>query len=672
LRLGETFCAEGVTYYFDTCGNPAGVKQNCECGCNPDHTGCQTCQGCTERDRTICQNGGTYWVDSCGHLGDLIEQCQCGCSLDGLTCESCPGCTPNVATTCQGDVTYWMDSCGNLGEVIDACACGCNPEHTGCQTCADCTPGAGTTCQGGVKYWIDSCGNLGPVIETCACGCDAAGVGCANCTCTPDCSGKQCGPDGCGGTCGPGCRADQTCTAGACVCPAGRTECASVCVNTQSDPQNCGGCGVACGPAEACVSGSCMGGTIVGGSCTDDSQCGANGYCLSGQQGFPGGYCLVLNCSDSNPCPAGNDCYTLFSDGTTACIKHCTQDSECRTQDGYICDSYNTCWPGCQGDDDCPEFYTCDVGTGECVEEPECTPGSCPEGQVCAGGHCVMDVGDGPGQNTAFPLDQLNTLCPDLPPVECSGTAAYCGELVPFDPDYGPGYIDYPENGETWNNQYRSYLRRDLMMLIKYACAYVDCLAANWTVGNGEPLGLIDMSEADGSIPGTSTGSPGHPQGTHTNGFDIDVAYYQVGTADNRARPVCDHYENGQEAYHCTADPHLLDPWRTALFLGATFQHPYLRVIGADGKVGPQLDAARQQLCATGWLDGSSCTTNKLTYEETDTGRGWYYFHHHHMHISISRPNYTRSADRPVDQECLVPGCLEKPYREFLQSMNIR
>ena len=165
LRLGETFCDEGVSYYYDTCGNPAGVKQNCQCGCRPDH--CQTCDGCFERSRTVCQDGGIYWADSCGHLGALVEQCACGCAPDGLTCLACPGCVPNATTTCQGGVAYWVDSCGNPGEVIEACACGCDP----------------------------------------------AGVGCAECTCTPDCTGKQCGPDGCGGTCGPVCRADETCRA---------------------------------------------------------------------------------------------------------------------------------------------------------------------------------------------------------------------------------------------------------------------------------------------------------------------------------------------------------------------------------------------------------------------------------------------------------------------------
>ena len=83
--------------------------------------------------------------------------------------------------------------------------------------------------------------------------------------------------------------------------------------------------------------------------------------------------------------------------------------------------------------------------------------------------------------------------------------------LVPFDPDTGYGYWDYPLNGETETNQYRSYVRRDVMMLVKYAAAMTACQSEGWSFGNGGPLGLGDMSEADGAIPGTSVGSPGHP-----------------------------------------------------------------------------------------------------------------------------------------------------------------
>ena len=43
---------------------------------------------------------------------------------------------------------------------------------------------------------------------------------------------------------------------------------------------------------------------------------------------------------------------------------------------------------------------------------------------------------------------------------------------------------------------------KEVMMLVKYAAASVNCMGAAWTVGNGEPLGLGDMSEANGDIPG--------------------------------------------------------------------------------------------------------------------------------------------------------------------------
>ena len=165
-----------------------------------------------------------------------------------------------------------------------------------------------------------------------------------------------------------------------------------------------------------------------------------------------------------------------------------------------------------------------------------------------------------------------------------------------------------------------------------------ECLGRAWRFGNGGALGLGDMSERDGAIPGTSTGRPGHPEGTHVNGHDMDIAYFQTGTADNRLRSVCPHTTGGSDAYHCTGEPVNLDPWRTALFLGLMHDSPNLRVIGVDGRVGPLVDSAMTQLCTAGYLRGTACrsSSRSITWETTDMGRGWYRFHHHHFHISIS------------------------------------
>jgi hypothetical protein len=247
--------------------------------------------------------------------------------------------------------------------------------------------------------------------------------------------------------------------------------------------------------------------------------------------------------------------------------------------------------------------------------------------------------------------------CPNLPERDCIGTAAYCGEIIQYVPSQGPGYDDYPINGEG-STQTRSWARRDQIMLVKWAAAYVECKAATWNGGNGMPLGLGDMSEQNGAIPGTATGSPGHPPGTHVNGYDIDIAYYQNQPPNNYLRAICDHVENGQDQYHCTSAPWRMDVWRTALFIGALFHSPRTRVIGVDGRAGELLVEALAALCGNDWLPEKNCNMVKnysLAWELTDTGMGWFRFHHHHMHLSLN----SLAGGKPggSNSMCLVEDC---------------
>jgi len=265
-------------------------------------------------------------------------------------------------------------------------------------------------------------------------------------------------------------------------------------------------------------------------------------------------------------------------------------------------------------------------------------------------GTCVPDLNGGPGVGPG-------ATCANLPPKDCTGSASYCGELLPFGPVEGPGYVDYPLNGETWTNQYRSYARRDMQMLIKWATAFVDCKAQGWGGGNGYPLGLGDMSEGNGAIPGTSDGSPGHPPNTHVNGFDMDIAYYTNTGTNNYLKPVCPHYSGGQDQYHCVSAPDILDLWRTSLFLGALMTSNRTRVIGVDGKIGPLVEQALDVLCANEWLPQAACNAKYLlAYEVTNGGAGWYNFHHHHLHISLkqwgAKPGMSIEAT-----QCLIAGC---------------
>ena len=348
-----------------------------------------------------------------------------------------------------------------------------------------------------------------------------------------------------------------------------------------------------------------------GGACACDADClpveGYAGICVYG---------ICMNepsdaCSGSGSqaeCPSGSRCWGYSGEAGSVCWPDCAS---------YSCDGE------CDEDDSCapPKGSDCDYNCGSYCS---CQPGDCPGEATCIEGKCIEAIGPGPGVGPG-------PSCPNLPDRDCSSN---CGDLVVFNPRVTPWYDDYAINGETNGNQYRSYLRRDLKMLVDYATAKTLCKSDGWT-GNGGPLGLGDMSEANGAIPGTSDNDPGHPYGSHTNGFDIDLGYYQINTPDNRLRPICDYANN-----HCVAPPHLLDTWRTAMFLGSLLESPRVRIIGVDGQAGAVLDAAMSQLCNDDWLDATACTKlYKVAYEVTNQGNGWFYHHHHHAHISMCPGN---------------------------------
>ena len=83
--------------------------------------------------------------------------------------------------------------------------------------------------------------------------------------------------------------------AGACAmtCTGGTTNCSGACVDTQTDSQNCGACGLACQEGTVCSAGVCGqgcsgGAALCSGACvdiaTDPMNCGAcNNVCDAGQ-----------------------------------------------------------------------------------------------------------------------------------------------------------------------------------------------------------------------------------------------------------------------------------------------------------------------------------------------------------------------------------------------------
>lgn len=389
-------------------------------------------------------------------------------------------------------------------------------------------------------------------------------------------------------------------------------------------------------------SGSGSGMTGPGDACSCDADCptvdGHDGVCIYGVCMTEASAACASGGSTAE-CPAGSQCWNLTGRTGSLCWPECSTYNCAGT-----CATDGTCEPNAQTD--------CDP---TCGDSCSCTATSCGNGMQCVSGECVPNVGAGPGAGPG-------PTCSSLPVRDCTTTD--CGTLGAFNPRVTAHYDDYPINGETTTNQYRSYARKDLRMLVDYATAFTKCKTAAWTEGNGGALGLGDMSEANGAIPGTSIGSPGHPAGTHVNGYDMDIGYYQIGTADNRLRPICTHTSGGQDQYHCTADPVYLDVWRHALYLGALFSSTRTRVIGVDGKAGPKLMSALNQLCSSGWLTTAACNNISLAYETTNNNQGWYYHHHHHMHISLTSQTLTdmvRGCDNAFNCNPTVRNIIKRP-----------
>ncbi|MEZ4406092.1 MAG: hypothetical protein R3A52_06425 [Polyangiales bacterium] len=83
--------------------------------------------------------------------------------------------------------------------------------------------------------------------------CTSQQLACGGRCVDPQTDGQNCG------ACGNACGAMQACVMGSCQaqCPSPQTACNGACVNLQTDAQNCGACGRACGAGQVCSLGRC-------------------------------------------------------------------------------------------------------------------------------------------------------------------------------------------------------------------------------------------------------------------------------------------------------------------------------------------------------------------------------------------------------------------------------
>jgi hypothetical protein len=237
-------------------------------------------------------------------------------------------------------------------------------------------------------------------------------------------------------------------------CSAGLTECSGICVDLDSDHENCGGCGNACDPAEVCFEGGCSlecpsGLENCSGGCVDldedVSNCGACGReCEGGEHADP--VCVSGVCEAA--CHAG----WCDPDGDGDCDTACSSDTEvCNGADddgdGLVDEDFD-CIRGEVENDDCEACGTrsrtcsssCTWGSWSACVDTGCMPGTTQNCGTCGYQTCNESCEWGSCGNVGLEMWQR---CNDCGVQYCNGSGTAWGACT--------GPFDACPSGETCN-----------------------------------------------------------------------------------------------------------------------------------------------------------------------------------------------------------------------------
>jgi hypothetical protein len=346
-------CAGGLTCCGPVCVNEQTDPDNCDgCGhaCAPGESciagECQvppSCHGgppCGPEDQ--CCTKGCANLDSdpqncgtCDHPCTGAQTCIGGMCISPVSCNGGPACTPpdQCCSTGCTDTSSDPSNCAKCGHACgpgESCvesmcqggpSCNGEPACTGGQTC--CSDGCTNTATDPQN--CKSCGNACPMGDTCVA---------SSCIAPPDCNG------------GPACTMGETC-------------CKSGCTDTSSDPNNCSKCGLSCGPDSTCVAGVCQSPFTCNGGppCSPLDQCCATGCvdttsdpnnCKNCGTVCPlGDSCIDSVCTPATTCNGGTACTPGFSccPSPTGCVNEGSDPNNCGGC-GIPCGPPNTCAGG--------------------------------------------------------------------------------------------------------------------------------------------------------------------------------------------------------------------------------------------------------------------------------------------------------------------------------------
>ncbi|WP_437781486.1 MXAN_6577-like cysteine-rich protein [Sorangium sp. So ce1097] len=159
------------------------------------------------------------------------------------------------------------------------------------------------------------------------------------------------------------------------TCDDGLSLCASVCVDTQADPDHCGACGSVCATGRRCEAGACIGGGGEGGDAAgEDTDGGSGGLLCAPDLAACDGGCVDLRV---NPRHCGG------------CGHACAADERCEGG-ACVCDAgLEACDGGCV--DLTSDPHHCGGCDTRCAHNGTCSDGAClcNEGLVDCDGKCV-------------------------------------------------------------------------------------------------------------------------------------------------------------------------------------------------------------------------------------------------------------------------------------------
>jgi hypothetical protein len=201
--------------------------------------------------------------------------------------------------------------------------------------------------------------------------------------CNGTCVDTRSDPNNCG-ACGQTCQGGKICQNSQCVCPPGKTDCEGKCVDLSNDPQYCGDCFRPCNlNDEKCENSHCV--------CTDTGViCGTHDVCATCDEtaiSCKGTVC----CDDLHPI----NCGALGCVDTSSDMNHCGAcNSKCPSGVGVVC-----CVGNCMG----PRQFrsdpeNCGSCANACADDQVCRRGKCTRvscrggcrpGFTCIRGHCV-------------------------------------------------------------------------------------------------------------------------------------------------------------------------------------------------------------------------------------------------------------------------------------------